>query len=147
MSEPHVITALAKKRSDLLGKLNHYENLVRECQESLAAIDRSIYLFDNQYSLSSIKPKKVYRHKFFRHGEARRLVIDLLKEHKQLTNKEIYKLTAKKKQIKFLEGQEREFSKSVNGILKHLEKQGILVTVDNSDDLIIWKIKELDLNT
>jgi hypothetical protein len=145
MAEPHVISALRKKRAHLLGKLNHYEQLARECKESLAAIDHSIYLFDNQYSLSAIKPKRVFKHKFFKHGEARKLVLDLLRDNKQLTNKEIYKLTAQLKQIKFLEGQERGFSKSLNGTLKLLEKQGILEMVNNPDNKIIWKIKEPDL--
>ena len=147
MAEPHVISALTKKRAELVGKLKECEKLVKECKKDINAIDHSILIFDNKYPLSSIKSKKTYQHKFFRQGEASRLIFGLLKEHSQLTNRKIYTLVAERKELDLSTETKRAFSQTVNNILKLLEKQGILETVDNSTKQIIWKIKDLELNT
>jgi len=146
MAEPHVVSALTKKRAYLLGKLKEYQNLVKECKKDINAIDHSLHLFDSGYSIETIKPKRRYQHRFFKHGESTRVILELLKEHDQLTNRKIYQLAADKKGLTLSKELKREFSKSVNGILKLLERQGILENVDNSNNQIIWKIKELDLN-
>jgi len=146
MAEPHVISALTKKRAYLLGKLKEYQKLVRECKKDINAIDHSLHLFDSGYCIDTIKPKRHYQHRFFKHGESTKVILGLLKEHGQLTNRQIYQLAADKKGLALSKELKREFSKSVNGVLKLLGREGVLETIDNQDNKIIWKIKDPDIN-
>ena len=46
MAESHVISALTKKRAELLGEVQHYEKLLKSSKENLTHIDKTIKMFD-----------------------------------------------------------------------------------------------------
>lgn len=61
MAESHVMSALVKKRSEILGEIQHCEALIKEYKENLSSLDATIHIFDSNYDLQSIKSKKVQR--------------------------------------------------------------------------------------
>jgi hypothetical protein len=66
MAETHVISALVKKRSELLGEIQHHEALIKEHKSNLSSIDKTIHIFDDNYDLRTIKSKRVSQERYFK---------------------------------------------------------------------------------
>lgn len=66
MVEPHVISAFTKKRAEISGEINHYQKLIKSLKENLTHIDQTIKLFDENYNIDSIKPKRVNKERYFK---------------------------------------------------------------------------------
>lgn len=79
MAETHVISALVKKRAELRGDIIHYKQLIATLDKDLQTIDATIKIFDVDYDISSIKPVIKSRNRFFNNGEAKVLVLEVLK--------------------------------------------------------------------
>ena len=79
MAETHVISALTKKRAEVSGEIKHYEKLIKQSKFSLQSIDQTIHLFDENYDLRTIKAKRVHKERYFKTGEAKILILDMLR--------------------------------------------------------------------
>ena len=79
MADTHVISALVKKRAELRGDIIHYKQLITTLDKDLQTIDATIKIFDVDYDISSIKPVIKSRNRFFNNGEAKVLVLEVLK--------------------------------------------------------------------
>ena len=79
MADTHVISALVKKRAELRGDIIHYKQLIATLDKDLQTIDATIKIFDVDYDISSIKPVIKSRNRFFNNGEAKVLVLEVLK--------------------------------------------------------------------
>jgi len=81
MAESHVISALKAKRGEIAGQvLKYQEELNRLCRE-LVHLDATIKLFDPEFDLSTIRPKRAYeRDPAFNHGEISRLTLEAFRE-------------------------------------------------------------------
>lgn len=136
MAETHVISALTKKRAELSGEIQHYQKLIKSLKENLTHIDQTIKIFDENYNIDSIKPKRVYKNRFFKNGEAKLMILDVLRERdKALSISEISLLIAKKKEIN--EGELIHLEKSILTSLKTQEKSNLIEQKDN-----LWHIKD-----
>ena len=80
MAESHVISALAAKHSELQGKIKSYQEAVKEARDEILTISKSIKIFDPNYDLRKIAPKKT-RERYFKHKELTRLVIEHIKNN------------------------------------------------------------------
>ena len=78
MGEPHVISALARKRAELLGEIEYLKELLKTRKQDLLTIDSAILVFDPGYELSSITPKRQYN-SFFKRTKGASLVLDFLR--------------------------------------------------------------------
>jgi len=58
MAESHVISALTVKRSVLAGLADHHRKEIARITEEVRTIDSAIKLFDPDYPLQSIMPKR-----------------------------------------------------------------------------------------
>ena len=143
MAESHVISALVKKRSELLGNIEYYEQIIKESEENLHTIDKAILIFDDSYNLSSVKPINKHRNKFFKTGEAKVLILDTLRELGVPTKTDdLSKLIANKKEIILRTAeQERSFNKSLINVLGTLERNDLVERIGKEGLTIIWKIK------
>ena len=65
MADTHVISALVKKRAELRGDIIHYKQLIATLDKDLQTIDATIKIFDVDYDISSIKPVRKGRNRFF----------------------------------------------------------------------------------
>lgn len=143
MAEPHVISALVKKRSELLGDIQHYEQIIKEFKENLTTIDKTILIFDENYRLSSIKPLKKYRNRYFETGEAKVMILDAIREAKApLKTEEISDMIIEKKDLSFEDSSsKRTFNKSISNVLATLEKNELVERVGKDGLMVIWQIK------
>lgn len=78
MAEMHVVSQLATKRSELMGDLEYYRARIKATTEDIAAVDRSIHLFDPDYPLEKIRPRRKTS-SLFASGELKRTVLDVLR--------------------------------------------------------------------
>src|ERR1700737_1752277 len=80
MTEPHVISALRQKRSEISGHIHDLEKPIARQRTNLANLDATIRLFSPGTDPDAIPPKRVYlRTQYFAHNELSRLTQDALR--------------------------------------------------------------------
>ena len=80
MAEPHVVTALIRKRAEIAGKIEHTQTALRQLIIDLDNLDATVRLFKPDIDLEEIKPKPFPpRHAAFR-GEISRIVLSALRQ-------------------------------------------------------------------
>jgi hypothetical protein len=91
MSEPHVIGALRRKRSELGGVVNQLEQRLVKHRADLAHLDATMRLFDPAIRPQEIRPRQQRaRSVWFRPGECLRLIYDELRDAPQpVTTREL----------------------------------------------------------
>ena len=84
MAEPHVITALAKKRAELSGDIERAQIELRQMIMDLERLDATLLMFDPSYDIPSIKPK-AFRppEDWSKRGQMTRLVLTILRKAAQ----------------------------------------------------------------
>ena len=84
MAEAHVIYALRDKRSELAGMVNRLEQELVGHRASLTHLDATMRLFDPDLRPEEIRPRhQRARNAWFRPGECRRLIYDVLRNASQ----------------------------------------------------------------
>jgi hypothetical protein len=143
MAEPHVISALVKKRAELLGEIQYHEKLLKSSKENLTHIDRTIKMFDENYNLSDIKAKRVHREKYFKTGEAKLLILDILRVTTEpISTTDIGKKIAHDKGIDEKEDFNLEhFLKVILASLGRCESNNLIERVGKDGLAILWQIK------
>lgn len=81
MVESHVVSGLVAKRGELAGEAAHCRRELQRLADELGHLDATIRLFDPDYDLGGIRPRKRRRgHHWFGPGECQRLVLDVLRD-------------------------------------------------------------------
>jgi len=128
MAETHVISALTAKRSELAGLVAHHRKEMIRFSEEVKTIDATIKLFEPDYRIQAIKTKRHQKkNDFFKHGEAHRLILDILREAgKPLSTNNIAQAVMSDKGI----GGEHEkaLQASILTILHRQKKSGLVGT-------------------
>ena len=79
MAEPHVVTALIRKRGEIAGRIEHTQTQLRQLVIDLDNLDATLRLFKPDIDLEEIRPKPLPpRHHAFK-GEVSRIVMDTLR--------------------------------------------------------------------
>ena len=87
MAKSHVLSGLIRKRSELSGLVLYHQRQQQQAAKQLAAIDKSIKIFDPTFDLKKIKSKRVsHRNRFFLNGEGSRPVLEVLRDNPQGLN-------------------------------------------------------------
>ncbi len=143
MAETHVLSALTKKRAEVSGEIKHYENLLKKSKLNLASIDQIIHLFDESYDLRTIKAKRVHKERYFKTGEAKVLILDMLR-----TNTEPLSTNDISKKIAFNRGLDTKesfninhFQKIIFASLERCENNELIERVGKDGLSIVWQIK------
>ncbi len=146
MADTHVISALVKKRAELRGDIIHYKQLIATLDKDLQTIDATIKIFDVDYDISSIKPVIKSRNRFFNNGEAKVLVLEVLKNSKlPISTDKISEIIAVKRNLSFENKTDKSnFQKSILLALNTCLSNGIVEKVSKDGLSIVWKIKELN---
>jgi hypothetical protein len=61
MAEIHVISALTSKRSELTGLVAFHSKEIARIAEEVKSLDATIKLFEPEYCIKAIKPKRYWR--------------------------------------------------------------------------------------
>ena len=146
MADTHVISALVKKRAELRGDIIHYKQLIATLDKDLQTIDATIKIFDVDYDISSIKPVIKSRNRFFNNGEAKVLVLEVLKSNKlPLSTDKLSEIIATNKNLSFENKTDKSnFQKSILLALNTCLSNNLVEKVSKNGLSIVWKIKELD---
>ena len=146
MADTHVISALVKKRAELRGDIIHYKQLIASLDKDLQTIDATIKIFDVDYDISSIKPVIKSRNRFFDNGEAKVLVLEVLKSSNlPLSTDKISDIIATNKNLSFENKTDKSnFQKSILLALNTCLSNNLVEKVSKDGLSIIWKIKELN---
>lgn len=142
MSEPHVITALARKRGQLAGEIEATQGRLRDLIASLEAIDTAILVFDPDYRVVGIKPIAYRLHDKGRapRGEMARMVLDVIREaRKPLTAPEIVSIIMGTKGMDQDDRRAvKHMSVKVNAALRRHRKNGALRSENGPDVHLLW---------
>jgi len=143
MAETHVLSALTKKRAEVSGEIKHYENLLKKSKLNLQSIDQTIHLFDESYDLRTIKAKRVHKERYFKTGEAKILILDMLR-----TATEPLSTNNIGKKIAFNRGLDKDesfdtnrFQKIIFASLERCENNKLIERVGKEGLAILWQIK------
>lgn len=81
MSQPHVITALVKKHSEIEGEIASLQDQIQSLTKQKSHISQTIKIFDPDYDLRTIKATQPHtKSAIFEHGECNRLVLSYLRD-------------------------------------------------------------------
>ena len=146
MADTHVISALVKKRAELRGDIIHYKQLIATLDKDLQTIDATIKIFDVDYDIPSIKPVIKSRNRFFNNGEAKILVLEVLRNSNlSLSTDKISEIIATNRNLAFENKTDKSnFQKSILLALNTCLSNGIVEKVSKDGLSIVWKIKELN---
>lgn len=145
MADSHVISALVKKRAELRGDIIHYKQLIATLDKDLQTIDATIKIFDVDYDISSIKPVRKGRNRFFNNGEAKVLVLEVLKNSSlPISTDKISEIIATNKNLSFENKTDKSnFQKSILLALNTCLSNNLVEKVSKDGLSIVWKIKEI----
>jgi len=77
----YAMAALKDRRARVAGEVFDLRRQIFKKNHILAHLDETIKLFDPDYKVGSIRPKKAYQHvRLFGRGELQRLVLGVLRE-------------------------------------------------------------------
>ena len=143
MAETHVLSALTNKRAEVSGEIKHYESLLKKSKLNLQSIDQTIHLFDESYDLRTIKAKRVHKERYFKTGEAKIFILDMLR-----TTTEPLSTNDIGKKIAFSRGFENKADFDVNRLqkmifasLERCENNGLIERIGKEGLSILWQIK------
>jgi hypothetical protein len=146
MADTHIIFELVKKIAELRGDIIHYKQLIATLDKDLQTIDATIKIFDVDYDISSIKPVIKSRNRFFNNGEAKVLVLEVLKNSSlPISTDKISDIIATNRNLSFENKTDKSnFQKSILLALNTCLSNGIVEKVSKDGLSIVWKIKELN---
>jgi hypothetical protein len=147
MADSHVISALSSKRGEILGSIKHYKQLISSLDKDLQNIDATIKIFEPDYKFGSEKVvNKHTRNRFFNNGEAKVLVLEVLKNSSlPLSTDKISDIIATNRNLTFENKTDKSnFQKSILLALNTCLSNNLVQKVSKDGLSIIWKIKELN---
>ena len=128
MAETHIISALTAKRSELAGLVAHHRKEIARLAEEIKTLDTTIKMFEPAYRIHTIRPKRYQKkNAFFKHGEAHRMILDILRESATpLNTNDIAKAIIS---IKGIDGEcEKALQASILTTLHKQKKSGLVET-------------------
>lgn len=143
MSTNPIISGLFNKKQEILGSIESYEALIKKARLNLSVLDQTIALFDESYTKTSTRKMP---HRYFEAGEAKRLILDVLKSSDiPLKTNEIALRVAEKKGIPLdNEAQQQNFQKTIITSLSTIEASGLVERLGREGLVLIWRIKALN---
>ena len=146
MADSHVISALSTKRGEILGSIKHYKQIISSLDKDLTNIDATIRIFEPDYKFGSEKIVNKHRNKFFNNGEAKVLVLEVLKNSSlPISTDKISEIIATNKNLSFENKTDKSnFQKSILLALNTCLSNNLVEKVSKDGLSIIWKIKELN---
>ena len=146
MADSHVISALSTKRGEILGSIKHYKQIISSLDKDLSNIDATIKIFEPDYKFGSEKVvNKHTRNRFFNNGEAKVLVLEVLKNSNlALSTDKIADIIATNKNLSFENKTDKSnFQKSILLALNTCLSNNLVEKVSKDGLSIVWKIKEI----
>lgn len=143
MAESHVISGLVSKRSELAGIIAHHQKEITRLSGELKTVDATIKLFNPDYRVQGIKAKRYQRkNHFFEHGEAHKLLLDIIRRKQPTNSVEVAEEAAKIKQYHFEGEQLAAFKGSIAATLKRQKNLELIKEVRKDSGVSVWAIAD-----
>jgi hypothetical protein len=142
MPESHVVSGLVAKRSELAGHIETFKAELVRLQSAVAHLDYTIKLFDPEYDLRTIKSKRTNsRNQYFLSSEAQRTTLEVMRESGcGMSSRELVEAILERKGIEATATVIAQVQRNIIGILRRLEKRGVVVmSTDESDGRNVTK--------
>lgn len=143
MAEPHVITALVRKRAELAGDIENGQAAVMRMIRELEGLDATIRLFDPDYRVEEIRPK-AFRppEDWSKRGEMTRIILDILRQAAEpLTSRDIaLQLIAERALDTSDEKLCRLMVKRVGVALRLQRDKGVVKSDQGTGLYMVWKL-------
>jgi hypothetical protein len=143
MAEPHVLTGLIAKRSEIAGQIEHAQDKLRQLVIDLDHIDAAIHIFDPSIELLEIKARPVPpRHQAFK-GEVTRIVLGALRNAKKpLTTAEVAQRVMAERgldtaNLRLL----KTMQKRTGACLRHWLQRGVASKQPGPGQFVLWEMK------
>ncbi|MDN5127147.1 hypothetical protein PJV90_02245 [Aliarcobacter butzleri] len=136
----HVLSQLISKRTELKAEMTYLIKKTKELSNIIKSIDVSIKVFDPNFNLDKIRDKRYSKKShIFRHGEANKLTLDILRRaNKPLTMEEIAIQIMKHKELNY---ENVELSKNIEARLRAIFHKNKMVKIaDDSEKTKRWTI-------
>lgn len=143
MAEPHVITALSKKRAELAGDIENLQEELRTKILALEQLDATLLLFDPSYEIASIKPK-AFRPPadWSKRGEMTRLILGILRKATEpLTSSDIAAQLIMERALERTDKLQSLMTKRVGVALRGLRDRGVAESTPWAGQYVIWSLK------
>ena len=140
MGEPHVLSALRDKRSELAGMVKQLEQRLVKHRIDLTHIDATMRLFDPDIRPGEIRPKQPRaRSVWFRQGECLRLIYDELRDAPQpLTTRELAERIMRVKAMPTIDDRRRELIQKT--ILGSLNRARETIARVDTEGVVSWQL-------
>lgn len=144
MAEPHVVTALVKKRAEMAGEIEAAEQRVDQLRADLIHLDATLRLFDPEALPETIPPKhpRPARADWFGRGELARRIFDALRDaERALCPREI---ALRAMQAKGFDPDDKmlaaAFTKRVDQALQRLRREGRVSRESGPGQTMVWRV-------
>ena len=148
MTQPHVVTALVEKRSELAGLVEFHRREITRIGADLANLNATIKIFAPDFNLAGIGVKRVrigkgggFKH--FKQGESQTLVLDLLRVAEQpLTVAMLAAQIIANKGLEDAQDVRISIQRTLSGTLRRLKERGFVVEAGKDRDglTVFWRI-------
>ena len=143
MADPHVITALVKKRATLAGEIEAAHERLRQMVLDLENLDATLRLFDPDYQVEAIKPKAFRPPKdWSNRGQMSRIILSVLRQAAEpLTTRDIavqllLERALDSQDLKLL----RLMTKRVGVALRGQRNNGVVESDQGPGQYMLWHI-------
>ncbi|MFD0985657.1 hypothetical protein [Methyloligella solikamskensis] len=143
MADPHVITALVKKRALLAGDIENAHERLRQMVQDLENLDNTLRLFDPDYQVEAIKPKAFRPPKdWSNRGEMTRICLSILRQAAEpLTTRDIaLQLLIERALDKNDQRLLRLMTKRVGVALRGQRTNGVVRSEQGPGQYVLWEI-------
>ena len=142
MAEPHVVTALVKKRGEISGEIEALHARVARLVSDLEAIDRSLHVFAPHIETHSIASRFKPPENWSKRGEMTRLVLGILRLAREpLTTRDV---AAQLIAERGLDADEprllRLMSKRVGVALRRQRDGGVVKATQGPGQYMLWEL-------
>ncbi len=138
----HVLSGLLKKRSEIAGLLEHYQDAVRQCVIDLDNVDATIRLYKPDIDLEDVRPKPVPPRYAAYKGQVTRGVLAALRDSdKPLTSRDLaLRLMADRGLNTADKHTVRLMQKRIGACLKHWRNKGVLCSEPGPKLFLLWSL-------
>ncbi len=142
MAEPHVATALIRKRGEIAGQIEHAQTVLRQLIIDLDNLDATLRLFVPDIELEDIKPRPFPpRHAAFK-GEVTRIVFETLRQaNEPMMAQQIAQRVMAERGLNAADKRlVRLIGKRAGACLRHWRNKGLLKSNAGVGRRIVWEI-------
>ena len=139
----HVLSGLISKRTDIKSELDFLKSKIVEMENILNCLEVSINVFNPDFDLNTIKDKRYTKKShLFKHGEAHRLILDVLRKSKDSIS--MFQITAEIMKYKNLDVLDEKLFSSIQHTLyatvNKQKKENIITSLKEKTGVEMFKI-------